>query len=403
MPPDGSIVTLPFPDLKGSLERARDYGEAVARRHWESQFETWQEPILWGGDEIACPHCGTVGDLHPRGWQPRKLKSNFGELAFRLRRATCGACGVTSSPVPGLVGLAPRQRLAPDLEAKAAEWVGRLPYAALSALLGHPVSARTLRRAVLRMAERLEASEEGPWPTEGWVLLVDQSMVPIGPSHRGSHMTLALVVTRRRDGPRPSLEVQVLLLDTEMPLPMALKTLALLIEDNPPALILHDGDPTLVEGFARLFPAIPRQRCLWHLERGLGFALWQDGLAKEDREPLQKELRQALYAPDLDLAQAAYRRLACDLRKTHLLHAAGFLEDAQPDAFTFRQALPALTDAIRTLVAQSPVERQFREVNRRADIGCRWSPEGLHAVLFLAIVQRLNAHNLPFLEDRQVA
>lgn len=403
MPPSEIIVSLPFPNLKASLERSKEFGEEVAREFFRAQFESWQEIVLWNIGGVACSKCGVIGDLHPRGWQPRKLKSGFGGLEFRLRRATCDACGVTSSPVPGLIGLRPRQRMAPDIEDMAAEWVGKLPYAALSALLGHQVTPRTLRRAVLRMAEEQEAQGGAALPEGGWVLLVDQTAVPIGPTHRGSHMTLCLAVTNRKKGKRPRLHVEVILLDTQMPLPVALETVAILVKDTPPSLILHDGDPTLAETLKRLFPDIPKQRCVWHLERGLGFALWQDGLPKDARQPFQDELREALYSPSLPQGERTYERLVRDLRGQGLSHAAGFLAEAQSDAFTFRTQVPGLSRAIRFLTAQSPIERQMREVNRRADVGCRWSPQGLHAVLFLAITHRLRTHNLPFLETEDAA
>lgn len=128
MPPGESMVWLPFPLLNRSLAAAKVLAEDVARRLWQSQIETWQDIVLWDGDTAACPGCGAMGTLRPRGWQPRKLKTLIGEISFRLRRATCQACGKTASPIPALLGLRPHQRVAPDIEEMAGKWIGRLPF-----------------------------------------------------------------------------------------------------------------------------------------------------------------------------------------------------------------------------------------------------------------------------------
>lgn len=404
MPPDTSIVWLPFPSLKTSLEKAKAFGEEIARRVWCSQIETWQDIVLWDVSKVACPRCGVKGQLRPRGWQPRKLKSAFGEIAFRLRRATCQACGATASPIPSLLGLKPRQRVAPDIEDMAAKWVGKLPYAALSALLGRRVSPKTLRRLVLGKAEEWEIQRTLSLNKGGWVLFVDQTMVPVGPTHRGSHLTLCLAVTqRRRKGRRAALQVEVILLDTRMSLAMALETVALMLKGTPPSLIIHDGDPAITESFDRLFPGVPRQRCLWHLERGLGYALWGDKLPKDARRPFQDALLDALYSPSLGTAKRRYQDLVRELDRHGLHRAADFLNGAEAEAFTFKTPISDLSPTLARLTAQGPIERQMRELNRRADIGTRWSPEGLDAVLLLATLHRLDLHNLPFLETQDAA
>ena len=38
----------------------------------------------------------------------------------------------------------------------------------------------------------------------------------------------------------------------------------------------------------------------------------------------------------------------------------------------------------------SPLEREMRELNRRADVGARWSPKGIENVLKLLFHKRLN-------------
>jgi hypothetical protein len=59
------------------------------------------------------------------------------------------------------------------------------------------------------------------------------------------------------------------------------------------------------------------------------------------------------------------------------------LNNAADEAFTYLKEPFAYIDT-------SPLEREMRELNRRADIGARWSPKGLENVLKVMFHQRLN-------------
>lgn len=58
-------------------------------------------------------------------------------------------------------------------------------------------------------------------------------------------------------------------------------------------------------------------------------------------------------------------------------------ENAEKETFTYLKEPFAYIDT-------SPLEREMRELNRRADIGARWSPKGLENVLKLMFHHRLN-------------
>ena len=50
----------------------------------------------------------------------------------------------------------------------------------------------------------------------------------------------------------------------------------------------------------------------------------------------------------------------------------------------------------RVMVATSAVEREFREINRRTEVGTRWSDEGVERVARLLEEVRLNGTKLEF-------
>jgi hypothetical protein len=78
-----------------------------------------------------------------------------------------------------------------------------------------------------------------------------------------------------------------------------------------------------------------------------------------------------------------FRRWQTNLAAIGLKTAAGHLANAEKEAFTYAKEPFAYIDT-------SPLEREMRELNRRTDIGVRWSPKGLENVLTLMFHQRLN-------------
>jgi hypothetical protein len=78
-----------------------------------------------------------------------------------------------------------------------------------------------------------------------------------------------------------------------------------------------------------------------------------------------------------------FQRWKANLAALGLRTAAGHLENAAKETFTYLKEPFAYIDT-------SPLEREMRELNRRADIGARWSPKGLENVLKLMFHHRLN-------------
>ena len=45
------------------------------------------------------------------------------------------------------------------------------------------------------------------------------------------------------------------------------------------------------------------------------------------------------------------------------------------------------------IITTSLIEREMREINRRTDIGCRWSEAGVENLLKIRLVQKYSPHN----------
>jgi len=340
----------------------------------------------------ACSGCGSRCGFRRRGFRsrPRTVTAACGRIAFRVAQVECLSCGRRFAPALGLLGLRAHQRRTERVTELAAGLACEVAYAKASSLLaelaGVAVSARSIRRDVMVLApERL-----GPELSEVPVLLLDSTGERAGAKRNGVDLNLAIgLVARRRLGGRVAVSARLLgaTLDEHW------SAMAELLAGLRPGLILTDGEEELAGAVARLFPGVPTQRCLFHLARGLRYAIWRDGGMKGFQDRFVTELAQLLndaYATaDLATARAAYRDLIDALDQAGAPKAAGYLLIAEPEVFTFLTHPQAgrllFGHKGRAEIATSVLERVMRELNRRTDNGTRWSIEGLRALLMVKL------------------
>jgi hypothetical protein len=70
---------------------------------------------------------------------------------------------------------------------------------------------------------------------------------------------------------------------------------------------------------------------------------------------------------------AAVNSLISDLDLTGLISAASYLRNARDEFFTASKLKEEEVAPEPVMVATDPVEREFREINRRTEVGARWS------------------------------
>jgi transposase-like protein len=279
----------------------------------------------------------------------------------------------------------------------AASLAVEVAYAKASRLLGElagpQVSARTIRRDVIAMApERV-----GPETADVPILLLDGTGERAGATKGGVALHLAIgLVARRRKGRRVSVEARLL----GATLGESWSVMGDLLAELRPGLILVDGEEELSTLAAERFPGVAVQRCLWHLSRGVyRAARYTDrashDLAEDFRAQLTTLLTNAYRSHDLTAAQAAYADLIEDADACGARAAAAHLRAATSEVFTFLTHPAAgrllFGDKGRPEVGTGVLERVMREMNRRTDVGVRWSIAGVRAVLMVKL-QRKYAH-----------
>lgn len=343
--------------------------ELISAVLWQAQL--CHTARVWRGEaEVVCARCGVVhggGGVVRRGSRPRKVRTSSGLVSFRLLQLTCRDCGGTWSPYAHLLGLAPRCRVSEELLKQLFEGVVQLSYAKTtqlaSAWLGSSVSGKTLHRAVQERAPRLQFTEAPDLET----IVADGSMVKAGPKKRGEEYCVSFQLQQRgKVHGRPSVLKRVIGFGFGR-----WGWYEAFSNETQPKLVVTDGEQGIRQSVANSFPGARHQLCEWHIPYTLNLLLVMDGgVPLERRKRMAAELRTIIRRRD----HAGYVRFTKRLKQGS--HARALLEHAFPYIMYKRRS------KVRTT---SWAERQMRELNRRTDVGVRWSLSGVANMLKLRL------------------
>jgi hypothetical protein len=224
--------------------------------------------------------------------------------------------------------------------------------------------------------------------SSGGILFADSTGVKTGKTKRGSSLNLAIKVTGREiRGKRAILQKEMITLSVGKWREDELK-------DVRADLSITDGDPELKDVMSHTQPYLPSQRCLFHVPRDLYWALYRDG-AKGEWLYWKDRLAGEIWKPSAE-GIAGINHLIADLDLRGFSSAAVYLRNARSELFTVTKLKEqGITPGI-VMVATGPVEREFREINQRTEIGARWSDEGVERVARLLEEVRLNGMKLEF-------
>lgn len=322
-------------------------------------------------NQLPCPTCGDTR-LIRKGWRSRRINTSRGRLNLVVLQARCTACSRTFRPLNQVLGLPSSRRILDELIEKATSLGTQVSFdrskKILEQILGHTLSAESIRRKLSQRAMALPL----PQPEPGETVLVDATKVKAGSKARGEPVYLAITARPgARKGSRSVCCKQLIHLHVgkSKPLRQKLKNLSV-------THIVHDGG----EDFGQCAPHV--QRCRWHLSHQLKHYLWQDGVPHAQRAVFQKTLKDIIN--DRKYGPERYSRWIKSLASINLETTVEHLSNAATEIFSY------VKEPGFAYIDTSPLEREMREINRRADIGARWSPKGLENVLKVLFHQRLN-------------
>ena len=365
-----------FNDLAG---QGRQLGYAMARAvlagvRWSLQ-ERELARVRRGQREVVCWGCGVVhrgtADLLCRGRRSRLVQTSVGPVRFALRQLTCRLCRATFCPFTAALGLRPRQRIAEELLAALSTAVLDRSYRKTCALasqwLGGTVDPRTLWRAVQARGVRVRFTRRGPLA----VVVVDGTRVRAGARLRGEAAVIALQLKGRyRENGRRRVQKRVIGFGLGQT-----AWLTALGASREAALVVTDAAAGVREAVSVICPEARHQLCEWHLPYSLHHFLTLAGVRPARRRALARELGVVLR----QRSWRGYHHFRQRMRR-------------------YRQVASLLREARRYIMYREPsaerttsiAEREMREINRRTDVGARWSQAGIEHLLQLQLAHRHN-------------
>ena len=327
-------------------------------------------------NHIFCPSCGRNEHIR-KGWRTRILRSSRGRFVLLVLQAKCKYCGRTFRPFTEALGLSFSRRFTDELVEKAIVLGIQNPFQRSSDLLARltagSLSHEGIRQKIAAKAQTVACDADMADKT----VMVDSTKVKAGAKERGSSVQMAITA---EPGPmvsgRPTIRKQLVHLhvgDVE------------LLRDRlgvmRPERIVHDGEVDFSSCAEHV------QRCRWHLVHQLKHYLWQDDIPHEDRGVYQSKLKDILFG-EWSTAPRMLSNFIKELETSGCTTSAEHLRNAQSETFTYR------TDKNFTYTTTTPLEREMRELNRRADVGVRWSDKGVENVLKVLFYYRLNTTKL---------
>lgn len=375
------------------VELLRVVGEKVVEFQ-EEQFAHWfGKPWQRERDArgiILCPQCAESPGFERRGQRQRCFYTRYGKVESALLQVTCRRCGCTFSPFVGFFSERGK-RYSRDL-------VQSLVLSALTVSY-HETSRRAKQQAGVRAAaitvwrelreayQRYERRQKKASSSRG-VLVADSTGVKTGKTKRGSSLNLTIKVTGREiKGKRTKLNKELVSLSVGRWREDELK-------ETRADLVVTDGEPEVKGVVARTQPDVPSQHCLFHASRGLYQALYRDG-AHREWAYWEGRLWQELRKPSAE-GMAGVDQLIAELDLRRLHSPATYLRNAGPSLFTVTKLKEQGIAPALVMVAIGAVEREFREINRRTEVGARWSDDGVERVARLLEEVRLNGTKLEF-------
>ena len=311
----------------------------------------------------------------------RTLHGAFGPVTFRPALVECARCGKRLTPVLAALELEPYQGRTDDLVRRVMEAVAETSYRRGSVSLDELAEVPVPKSTAHRWAATVELPvREGSGAA---VLGADGTGFQRQPGEQGE---VRRVVEVGEGGKIRPLGVWA---GTDW------KTISEEVREKMKGqarLLVSDGEEALEKWLGRV--AEETQRCHWHLPRGGGFALWQDGAPLGERKAVAERVRRllAIEIPQEDVefvkpeekealrerihaAENELQALWEDFERKGYSRAASYLRRARQSLFTHLWLW--LATGIVAPRTTSIIENTIRELVRRLKkLGWNWSDAG---------------------------
>ena len=380
-----SVFTVLLPSLLG------DFIQKVLIGYGELLMARKKKPF-------SCDRCGNDEQFiwKTRHGKPTKILTTFTWVTLRQLQVQCSCCDHKFSITRMLLGLDPYQRIAPEIRRKLG-LLGSLTTFRVAELFmktfGAVIDKMTIWRAVQKTGEEISFSLDPHGEPRGEA---DGTGIGIrGIKKRGKELKVLIQYMKGGTIRVAGVDIGPYNGSWDRLFRQNMKVLKTFKR----FLLVTDGDTTILDGLKGKVKVL-FQRCLWHIPHQMKFALWQDRAKVKRKSPEWLSalaeiheicaIRSGIDDPDeiqalIDLKTKRLDALIARCHKRKFTHTAAYLENSKSDLFTaFSNRLQGKTT--------SRVERLFRTVNMRVDVG-KWTTQGALNVTKVRLAYYYNGFN----------
>lgn len=148
--------------------------------------------------------------------------------------------------------------------------------------------------------------------------------------------------------------------------------------------VIVDGDPSYLNLVKDVFEDATHRRCKWHIPRQVSHLLYMNKVPVREREPFILGLVNILNTKDYYKALSGYFNYIQMFEKLKFDDIVTFLKNAMSGLFISEDDW----NNEEKHSSNSLIEREMREINRRTDVGCRWTDEGICKIIKLLEIKR---------------
>ena len=148
--------------------------------------------------------------------------------------------------------------------------------------------------------------------------------------------------------------------------------------------VIVDGDSSYLNLVKDVFEDATHRRCKWHIPRQVSHLLYMNKVPVREREPFILGLVNILNTKDYYKALSSYFNYIQMFEKLKFDNIVTFLKNAMSGLFISEDDW----NNEEKHSSNSLIEREMREINRRTDVGCRWTDECVCKIIKLLEIKR---------------
>src|SRR5271169_1737436 len=331
---------------------------------------------------FSCYNCGSrvSQQFWYKGYENKKIVTKwiFGELQFKPQRIECQCCGCCFYPFAKDFGMC-NGLWSRDLVELGLFLVLHMSYQQVIETLKHHFGCCFCAMTLWNAVQEYGSAIEFELPENTNLLMADGTGVHVGEGKRGKE--LRLILAQSHTGKFRVVNISIKKFKNDWK-----EDFACLENHDGLCVCLADGDPQIKEAF--LFVKGEEgvfSRDLWHIPRQFKYSAWQNKMKAEHKTEMLGLLYQTIYIPkgidnhtvDKEILKQKEEKFAGIIQWCSELGYSSsekYLKSAKKDLFSIYRTN---IEFVKFYSCTSIIERAMREINRREEIGVRWSDDGL--------------------------